>query len=568
MKKVFLTLIFSVFFSSLSFAQDLSQIKKAKPFKISGSASLRGIYMNNGNELKGGTPFSYMLTGSPTISIYGLDIPLNFIWSPQGKEFQQPFNQYGASPHYKWATVHLGYRNINYNPYTLGGHTMLGAGFDLTPKKWKIGFMYGRLAAATKIDTISQTLQPVSFTRKGIAGKIGYGNTKHNVDWSFLTAQDDSASLKVNLSALGQKYGKEITPSGNFVTGIIFKTQLTKNFFWEGNYALSLYTRDLRNPSSIGEPNNSFTKQLFRRLIYLNQSTEFYKAIQTSIGYKLKNFNIKLRYLRIEPEFKSMGAYFINNDVQNITLMPSFTLMKKKVNINSSIGIQNDNLNKLKRTTSNRVIGSIAVNAFFSKKFILTTNYSNYSINQAPNIQRIADTFRITQTTQNLSFTPIYTLTNTKRNQTFLLNINYNKLNDFNTTYAISTQNRTLNTMSNILSYKITNNATKLGYTFGVNYNKVSGNLLNDNNVGGTFGIDKTFKKDKATVAFNNTVLSGKRNNSSTLILSSGLTSSIKLNKMHSFSLGAFLNHTTLKNTTSTSNISFFRGDVAYIINF
>lgn len=558
---------FLIFISFSANAQDIEQMKSAKPFKISGSASLRGIYMNNGNELKGGTPLSYMLTGSPTVSIYGVDIPFNFVYSPQAKSFQQPFNQYGASPNYKWATVHLGYRNINYNPYTLAGHTMLGAGFDLTPKKWRIGFMYGRLSAATKIDTISQTLQPVSFSRKGYAGKLGYGSEKNNVELSFLSAEDDSASIDVNLSQLGERYGQEIAPAGNFVIGLLSKIQLSKRFSWEGNLTASVYTRDLRNPSPILENNTGFIR-IFKQLVYLNQSSEAYKAIQTSIAYKVKNVNLKLRYMRIDPEYKSMGSYFINNDVQNITLMPSFSVWKKKVSINSSFGIQNDNLNKLKRTTSHRIIGSMAVNAMLSKQFNLSANYSNYSINQTPNIQRIADTFRITQTTQNISFTPIYMIFNSKKNQTILLNINYNKLNDYNNTYAIGTQNRTLNAVSSIISYRSTNNLSKLGYTLGINHNSVFGNLLKDKNSGGTVGIDKSFKKGKANVGLSNTLLFGKRNTSKTTILSTGLTASLKLSKMHSFTLGTYLNHTHLKNAAITNNITFFRGDVAYIINF
>jgi hypothetical protein len=568
MRKIFFIAVLFISCKPL-FAQDIQQMVKAKPFKIAGSFSIRNVYMTGGQALKGGNANSIMLTGSPTISIYGFDIPLSFNWSPQAQSFQQPFNQYGASPSYKWLTVHAGYRNLSYNPFTLAGHTMYGLGFDIKPKSFRLGFMYGRLSAATVIDTISQSLQPVSFSRKGMAGHIGFNSGKNMVDLSMIVAEDDSSSIGTDLSKISQRYGKEITPSGNVTAGLMAKFQITKNIFWEGNYSLSLYTRDVRNPSlldatvSKGDPRN-----ILKSLIQVNQSTEYYDAIQMAIGFKIKSFGLKLRYLRVAPEYKTMGAYFINSDVQNITLMPSFTLLKKKINVSSSIGIQNDNLNKIKRTTSNRIIGSMAVNATLSKKLLMNANYSNYTINQLPNIQRIADTFRITQATQNINLTPVYTVSNAKRTNSLLANINFNKLNDFNTKYIANTQNRTINTLCALVSFKQNFTASKFGYTLGVNYNAISGNVLSDNNYGGNIGVDKAFKNDVLTLGITNTVLVGKRNGATTLIINAGVIATSKISKMHRFNLGAYINNTQLKTATTTNNINYLRGEAAYTLTF
>jgi hypothetical protein len=555
--------------STNAFAQDIKQMLKAKPFKMSGSLSLRNVYMTGGQALKGGNTNSIMFNGNTTVSIYGFDIPLSFNWSPQAQSFQQPFNQYGASPKYKWLTIHAGYRNISYNPYTLAGHTIYGVGFDIAPKKFRFGAMYGRLATATVLDTVSQSLQPISFSRKGYAAHIGFAGAKNMVDLSMIVAEDDSSSIGNNLSKISQRYGKEITPSGNVAAGLMAKFQITKNIFWEGNYALSIYTRDVRNPSLLDETNsNTDVRNISKKLVQINQSTEYYNAIQTAIGFKSKGFGLRLRYLRVQPEFKTMGAYFINSDVQNITIMPSFSLLKKKVNVNASIGVQNDNLNKLKRTTANRIIGSMAVNAMLSKQFMINANYNNYSINQVPNVQRIADTFRVTQSTQNINLTPVYTNTNAKRTNSILGNINYNTLNDFNTAYAASAQSRTLNTISALLSFKQNFIASKFGYTLGVNYNAISGNVLNDNNYGGNIGIDKSFKNDVFTIGLTNTVLVGKRNNSNSLIINAGIQASSKIGKMHRFNVGAFVNNTQLKSATTTNNINYLRGDLSYTLNF
>ena len=122
-----------------SSAQDIAEMVKARPFEMHGSLNVHSIYINsNSPYLKGGNPLNVIIAGSPVISIYGFDVPLSFIWSPNsGSQFQQPFNQFSISPRYKWLTVHLGAKNLSYNPFTLAGHTINGAGFDITPGKFR-----------------------------------------------------------------------------------------------------------------------------------------------------------------------------------------------------------------------------------------------------------------------------------------------------------------------------------------------------------------------------------------------------------------------------------------------
>lgn len=559
MKKEHFFILF-MFFTTAN-AQNLEEMKMAKPVKIKGNIGLRGIYMNSGNGLKGGQPFSGMLTGNPVISIYGVEFPFSFVLSSKQTSFQQPFNQYGTSPNYKWATLHLGHRNLNYNNFTLGGRTFYGVGFELTPQKWRIGFIYGRLAKATVIDTFSQTLQSVSFTRKGMAFKVGYGNSKNFIELSGLSAADDSSSLNTNLRELNARYGQNLAPQGNFVTGINSGIQLAKNLSADLQCGLSIFTRDLRNSSFIGNPEH----KLYGKWIYLNQTTEYHKALQTGIAYRLKNVGLQLRFLRIEPEYQSMGAYFLNSDVQNITLSPSLSLLNRKILLSGSAGIQKDNLNGLKRTTAKRFISNINLNAQLSKQLTLSATYSNYNLNQLPNVSRIADTFRITQSTQNLSVNPFYSLVSKTKIKTVFVSFNYNQLNDLNTTYSKNYQNRTLNLASVILNYKIKSILKKTGLSFGVNQNRIKSNSIKETTTGGTFGVDKSFRNNKTALSFTNTLLLGKRNNHNTSIVNSGFMASYKIRK-HLFSFGSFLNYSHLQ--SRTKDIIYLRADLSYNFNF
>ena len=137
--------------SLTAYSQDLSTIKNEKPFAISGRIDARTIMYSSSGIDGRRSPFTYILSGAPTLSFYGITVPITFTISEQERNFSQPFNQIGLSPTYKWLTLHGGYRNVRFSPYTLAGHTVLGGGAELRPGKWEIGFMTGRLNRSTSI---------------------------------------------------------------------------------------------------------------------------------------------------------------------------------------------------------------------------------------------------------------------------------------------------------------------------------------------------------------------------------------------------------------------------------
>ncbi|HLL95708.1 MAG TPA: hypothetical protein VK404_12060 [Spirosoma sp.] len=150
-----------------TYAQDLSTLGKQKPVTLNGGLSVRTIfYSAKGIEARR-QPFSYVVTGAPVLSLYGWSVPVSFVFSEQERSFRQPFNQFGMSPTYKWVTLHAGYRNLSFSPYTLAGHTILGGGVELTPGIFRFGFVYGRLNRATAVDTTSGLLEPFNYTRWG-----------------------------------------------------------------------------------------------------------------------------------------------------------------------------------------------------------------------------------------------------------------------------------------------------------------------------------------------------------------------------------------------------------------
>ncbi len=90
-------------------AQNLEQIGKKNPLTISGGLSVNQIgYAVSGIESRR-DPYSFYASGNVNFNLYGWSVPLTFTYSNQQGSFQQPFNQFGLHPTYKWITGHFGY---------------------------------------------------------------------------------------------------------------------------------------------------------------------------------------------------------------------------------------------------------------------------------------------------------------------------------------------------------------------------------------------------------------------------------------------------------------------------
>ncbi|WP_445737583.1 hypothetical protein [Mariniflexile sp.] len=144
LEQALLLITIGLFSCFAAHAQDIQNIANQKPFKISGTIGATTTFFNADGRTSNREPFSWAIQGNPTISIYGVDIPFSFTFSEQQRYFRQPFNQFGLSPTYKWATVHLGHQNLKWLEFSLAGHNFFGGGFEINPKKFRIGAVYGR----------------------------------------------------------------------------------------------------------------------------------------------------------------------------------------------------------------------------------------------------------------------------------------------------------------------------------------------------------------------------------------------------------------------------------------
>ena len=205
-------------------AQDLSSITDQTPFKINGSINAKLQFYGTDRTNPSRSPFMWYLQGSPVVTVYGIVLPFSFRLSEQQRDFRQPFNQFGVSPYYKWAKLHLGYRSHTWSTYALAGHSISGAGLELSPGKFQFGVVSGRLLKPVRyIDNPEFVqMQTPAYRRSGTAVRLGYGSEKNNISLVLLKAIDDSTSL----GEIPTKY--QITPDENLVISLMSRQTIAE----------------------------------------------------------------------------------------------------------------------------------------------------------------------------------------------------------------------------------------------------------------------------------------------------------------------------------------------------
>jgi hypothetical protein len=84
----------------------------------------------------------------------------------------------------------------------------------------------------------------------------------------------------------------------------------------------SLFTRDLRQPKTKDAGNDVPAVIGYETQI----STRFNYAMRFGATYNAPLWSVRVGYARVDPEYETMGAYYTQNDLEDVTIAPSFRL--------------------------------------------------------------------------------------------------------------------------------------------------------------------------------------------------------------------------------------------------
>lgn len=336
-----------------SYAQNIEEVlafRKKKPFKISGSISARAtLFSSQPSEAR--QSFTYQLTGSVNLSLYELlNIPLSFNLNNYGANFSYPSlpNRLSLHPSYKWAKAHIGDVSMSFGPYTLNGHQFTGLGVELSPGKWQVSAMAGRLLKRVDADPNIPSLQ-VGYERWGYGLKTRYEGSTFALGGTVFAARDRDGRISFDLDALG------IYPKGNIALGLEGSLSLIKDLKLSLEYGLSRMQQDLRSAE-----------------------VSYYHALRADVSYSFLGNTLGVGYERIDPGYATLGAYYFNNDYENLTLNYSRSFFDSKLSLALSGGLQRDDLMEQKQEHNKRFVGSAQVGFTPSEALSASVSLSSF----------------------------------------------------------------------------------------------------------------------------------------------------------------------------------------------
>ena len=490
-------------------------------------------------------------------------MPFSLTWYNNNKKgsFSQPFNQFGISPTYKWLTLHLGYRNLTFSEFTLNGYTFLGAGLEARPGKFRLGAVYGKFNQNSTYDLAMADSMP-KMTRTGWAAKVGYGTENRFIDFSVVRIGDNTDAFD-SLAAKPLKPGMPM-PEQNIAFGLTSRFAFTPQlmFTFDGSYSFYTKNRMELPPDSISDG----WLRLVKGLITVNGTTSYFRAFKTSLNYRFTPSIVTgIEYRRVDPGFRSMGSYFFNNDVQHITFNQTVGLMDGKVNLNGSLGIQNDNLDGSKANTAHRVIGSFSGNYTINENWALDASFNNYSTNQRAYKTAGSDSLLIFQVNRTFMLMPRFTKATPTASHMVMLNLNYTTLDDRNKTTSDMVDTDTYMAM---LLYNFGLPALRLNISAGANYTSMTNKNFKNVMVGGNLNLSKTFLSDKLSLNWSNNIMSNKINDDSGLIINSALNGAFRFHPKHLLSLNFSLINNRFANEAAVPSYDEIRGDISYVFTF
>lgn len=596
--------------------QDAKNIINDRKLRINGGINASQVFYGASGVESRRNPYAYFVTGNINFSMFQMSVPLTFTFTNQtfNYNYQLPsydFNQFGIQPSWKWIKVYAGYNTMSFSPYTLNGALFLGGGIELTPPpgRVKVQAMYGRLRKPQPFNPLADnqsTEAPFAYRRMGYGTKITYKlkkqpkakqpgiDSKYDRDGGHKpTPKKEESSTKGGFFSDNDQiefivFGAhdqvnsvppppdsvDVQPEDNLVMSLRLTKSLGKRLTLRAEAAGSALTKDTRINTLDREVKNLFflTDPVYTR----KTTTAYYNAYKGDLSYNAGIFTIGLGYERVDPEYRTLGGYYFNNDLENMTVNFSTQLFQNRVSIATNVGTQRNNLNDDQLATLRRVSAAVNLNYTPSPAVNFNLSYSNFQsltrirsqfeqINQTNPFQNLGDSLNLTQLSQNANLNANFNLMTTPQQQQALnVNLAYQQADsDQGGTTLPGTRFYQLTS-----AYNIAWTPLEMSASLAFNYNQNVAENLDTRMLGPTLSINKSLLKRALVLtfsaSFNQAYTNGKQNSQ---VMNGRLGVSYTLKQKHRFAFNAiYLNQQT--RTEQATAFSEFTGTLNYAYSF
>lgn len=554
-KVALISSIVTLVLPSVVHAQNISEIAKSDPLIITGAVGTQNTYHYSSVGDGYASPLSNTVYANLNISIYGFNMPFAFYYSNDNTSFSYPQFSFNLNPQYKNWTGHIGQSSMEFSQYVMNT-SFNGVGLEYNSDRLRVGAFYGKLRSAVNDDPTDPAARNPQYRRMAWGFKVGYGSTKNYIDLYLLRAYDC-------LNTVNESWREIISPEENIVVGAKGCVTPLSWASLTANVATSVFSTDTRmqkvEDSEAAKWDKVFDVRYSSLMRFAGDATlnlNLPLGINTSISYRM-----------VQPDYKSLGTYYISNNYQSLGVSASATLFKK-ISLSANYSGQNDNLSNEQLYTTSGYVYSAMASTRIGNHFNISAGFNGYTQRQSDGKAVVNDTTRINRQMSSFSLTPTYMIEGNTLSHSISLSLNY-------------TSNKDLNHFTEEINHS--NVETKaLGLNYGVNVKPWEMDFGLSFSHQQTEGYRRRYSSDVASLTASRSFLEEKnlnvsgtlslcynevRKESKNLSMGGDFSVGYTIKKVHSFSAAASFNKYGDVNITNTrSNLDCL--DITCSLNY
>lgn len=543
-------LMFMVAMSGAVHAQNIDQIRDADPLVITGAVGTQNTY-HYSSGTRYASPLNNTIYANLNISIYGFTMPFSLYYTNNNLDFNYPQISFNLTPSYKSWTGHIGESSIAMSNYVMN-MSFYGIGLEYNDgKRWRGGIFYGRLRKAINDDPTDPFARSPQYSRMGWGFKAGYGSGKNYLDLYMLYAYDKENSLD-------ERWRNRVSPQDNVVVGL--KGCVTP-FSWmsfTANAATSVFSTDTRAEKVAIQTD-------FDKVFDVRYSTLMRFAGDANMNLMFKGFNTSLSYRFIQPDYTTLGTYYMSNNYHSLGVTTSGTLFRK-LSLSATFNGQADNLTNEQMYTTRGFIYSANASMRLGNHLSLSAGYNGYLQSQGDGVCQINDTIEVRRVMNSVNFTPSYTYDTEQLGHNVSLSASYTENKDLN---RFATGESDVKTMALGASYGMDIHAWEVNVGASLSHQQSNGYHTRYTSDVGSITLSRSFLEEKnlsvsltGLMAYNEV-----RRQSKNLSMGGSFSVGYTLARVHVFSAsGSFNKYGDVNITKTRSNLDMT--DISLSLNY
>lgn len=395
----------------------ISTIAKSDPLIITGAVGTQNTYRYTSEGTGYASPLSNSVYANLNISVYGISMPFALYFTNDGIDWNYPHLSFHITPAYKNWRGHFGQSTMAFSSYVMNT-SFNGIGLEYNSDKIRAGAFYGTLRSAVNDDPTDPFARMPQYKRVGWGFKAGYGTGRNYIDLYVLRAYDRPNSID-------EQWRRYISPQENVAIGLKGAVAPTKWLSFSGNIAASLFSTDTEAPKL-----DSLTNR-FGAIMDIRYSSMARFAGDVNANVSLGGVNASITYRLVQPDYSSLGTYYMANNYHSLGITASTTLFRR-ISLAANFSGQSDNLTNRQMYTTRGFIYSANASTRIGNHFNIAAGYNGYTQVQGDGTAVVTDTTRVHRRTASFTCTPSYMTDTETLGHVASLSFNYTGNRDLN----------------------------------------------------------------------------------------------------------------------------------------